>query len=181
MKLTQAYYQAREDAIKWLNSKERNFSTGLSILINSGYKAQVASKINKWGDKPHSREKLIYELRQMVKVWANPQDDRHIDIDFDEESDSGASAHQTLSEETIVSILKEAEEEKDKEGDEHQLPPVIRKLIYCFAQSYKKRSILHSQLFEIPESNSEENVLKRKAIVEEIAMHSRRMDAFYAL
>ncbi|KAA6336780.1 hypothetical protein EZS27_015079, partial [termite gut metagenome] len=35
--------------------------------------------------------------------------------------------------------------------------------------------------FEIPESNSEENVLKRKAIVEEIAMHSRRMDAFYAL
>lgn len=68
-KITQNYIEARRDGIKWLNSQKRDYSTGVNILTRSGYKGFVAARLARQGEKPHTREKLEYEIRQMIKVW----------------------------------------------------------------------------------------------------------------
>lgn len=177
MQITETYYKARHEAIEWLNSKNRNFTQGVQILINSGYKPIVAGKIAKWGDIPHSREKLVYEIRQMIQVWANPNDPKFEDVDLDElDSTSTIGADESFS---VESLLSEADKEKEKEDDENQLPPIIRKIIYEFSDSYKSRSMLHKDMGDLPEDNSPDTVSKRKALVNAIAALSARMKVLY--
>lgn len=178
MVLTENYFQARRNAIAWLNSK-RDFETGVNLLIASGYKPIVAAKIKRWGDIPHSREKLVYEIRQMIQVWGAPDDPKHEDVDFEEEATSGTGEAVTESE--THALLAEADEEKHKEDDENQHPLVIRKIIYEFSDCYKSRSVLHKQLGELPEDNAGATVQKRKVIVQSIAALSARMKVLYEL
>ena len=81
-KITQNYIEARRDGIKWLNSQKRDYSTGVNILTRSGYKGFVAARLARQGEKPHTREKLEYEIRQMIKVWYHPDDPRFEDVDL---------------------------------------------------------------------------------------------------
>ena len=70
-KITQNYIEARRDGIKWLNSQKRDYSTGVNILTRSGYKGFVAARLARQGEKPHTREKLEYEIRQIsLKVFS---------------------------------------------------------------------------------------------------------------
>ncbi len=176
MQLTGNYFQARRAAIAWLNSK-RNFEEGVRILLSSGYKPLVCSKLKKWGDRPHSREKLVYEIRQMIQVWANPRDPRFQDVDFEENETTGVE--KTVSEEQAKKLLDENEIEIGKEGDENQLPPVIRKVIYEFSQAYKARSVFHREMSGLPEDNNPETVRRRKELVSKIAALSDRMQVLY--
>ena len=81
-KITDSYIEARRDGIKWLNSQKRDYSTGVNILTRSGYKGFVAARLARQGEKPHTREKLEYEIRQMIKVWYHPDDPRFEDVDL---------------------------------------------------------------------------------------------------
>ena len=176
MQVTEIYYRARREAIAWLNSR-RDFGEGVRILLSSGYKPLVCAKLKKWGDKPHSREKLIYEIRQMIQVWANPNDPRFQDVDFEENETTGSE--ETFSEEQAKVVLNENEMELTKEDDEDQLPPVIRKIIYEFSEAYKERSVLHREMSELPEDNYPDTVNRRKELVDKIAALSDRMQKFY--
>lgn len=179
MILTDAYYQARREAMNWLNSPDRKFDEGVNILLKSGYKPLVASKIAKWGDKPHSVDKLIYELRQMIQVWANPDD---IDDIVDSgESDKNTGLNNELTNDRCLSLMNILPDSDNQEGDETQLPPVIRRLIMIFSEDYKSRSLLHKQLSELPEDNTEQTVRQRKTIVNSISALSDRMDYLYQL
>ncbi|MCP3895970.1 MAG: hypothetical protein GY706_15275 [Bacteroides sp.] len=177
MQITENYYQARHEAIDWLNSRDRDFTQGVQILVKSGYKPLVSSKIAKWGDTDHSREKLIYEIRQMIQVWANPNDAQFDDADFSETETVGAN--EVVDEVSAATIVSEAENEKKKENDEDMLPPIVRQIIYEFADSYKSRSILHKEMLELPEDNSSVTVSKRKVIIDSIAALSARMKVLY--
>lgn len=177
MQITDTYYKSRHEAIEWLNSRDRNFAQGVRILMNSGYKPLVAGKIAKWGDIPHSREKLIYEIRQMIQVWANPNDPKFEDADFEGQEPVGVL--ETVDEVSATSILSEAEAEDEKEGDENQLPAVIRKIIYEFSDSYKSRSLLHKEMCDLPEDNSLDTVNKRKVIIDSISALSARMKVLH--
>lgn len=178
MQLTETYYQARRDAIAWLNST-RNFDAGLVILQNSGYKPLVAGKLAKWGDKPHSAEKLTHELRQMIQVWGSPNDPIHEDVAFDDDDEQAIA--DVVPEEAALSIIATGEELKVAEADENQLPDMMKRLIYLFSESYKARSILHKQLSDLPEDNGEATVTSRKAIITSISALSSRMNVLYAL
>lgn len=179
MILTDAYYQARHEAVAWLNSQNREFKEGVRILQKSGYKPIVASKIAKWGDKPHSVDKLVYELRQMIQVWANPDDAIHDDIDLEVKA---KDMENELTEEKAVNLMKSISSENENlEGDENQMPEIMRKLIFIFSQDYKSRSLLHKQLSDLPEDNSESTVLQRKTLVNSISALSDRMDYLYKL
>ena len=173
MQITENYYQARHEAIDWLNSRDRHFTLGVQILMRSGYKPLVSSKIAKWGDTAHSREKLLYEIRQMIQVWANPNDAQFDDVDFSDTETVGAN--EVVDEMSTASILNEAEDENDKE----MFPPIIRQIIYEFSDAYKSRSILHKELLELPEENSPSTVSKRKVIIDSIAALSARMKVLY--
>lgn len=88
-KITQNYIEARRDGIKWLNSQKRDYSTGVNILTRSGYKGFVAARLARQGEKPHTREKLEYEIRQMIKVWYHPDDPRFEDVDLADDAMPG--------------------------------------------------------------------------------------------
>ena len=67
-KITKSYIEARRDGIKWLNSQKRDYSTGVNILTRSGYKGFVAARLARQGEKPHTREKLEYEIRPIRRL-----------------------------------------------------------------------------------------------------------------
>lgn len=82
-------YRGAQDGIKWLNSQKRDYSTGVNILTRSGYKGFVAARLARQGEKPHTREKLEYEIRQMIKVWYHPDDPRFEDVDLADDAMPG--------------------------------------------------------------------------------------------
>lgn len=95
----------RRDGIKWLNSQKRDYSTGVNILTRSGYKGFVAARLALQGEKPHTREKLEYEIRQMIKVWYHPDDPRFEDVDLADDAMPGNDGRsETVPEETAAAI-----------------------------------------------------------------------------
>ena len=183
MIITQAYYDARNRAMEWLNSKQ-DFATGLKILLDSGYKPLVAGKIAKWGDKPFSREKLIHEVRMMIQVWANPNDPKHLDAVFADEDPEAGQPETSLTEEVALSLVAKANElinASAQEGDENQLPAIISRLIYMFADDYKARSIMHKQLSDMPDDNTELTMANRKSLVTGMKALSAHMDRLHEL
>lgn len=179
MEITAEYLNTRQEAVSWLKTDKRDFQAGLKILLKSGYKPHVAAKISKWGDISHSKQKLEYEMGEFIKVWADPNGAQHQDIDFDGEETTGSDL--TVTDELLLKIVSQAQAENEKEDDENQLPASIRKIIYTISDDYKARSVLHKQLTELPEDNSEATVAQRKAVTAGIAALSKQMTLLYNL
>ena len=182
-KITQSYIEARRDGIKWLNSNKRDYSTGVNILTRSGYKGFVAARLARQGEKPHTREKLEYEIRQMIKVWYHPDDPRFEDVDLADDAVPGNDGRsETVPEETAAVIVSIAEKELARETDEQPAyPPVIAKIIYDFRDCYNERSRLHRLLAEQGESNIVAVCAQRKDIVTRIVSLSNRMTLLAAI
>lgn len=180
--VNKSYINAREDAIKWLNSSKRDFVQGVNILSGSGYKPIIAGKLAKQGEKPHTREKLEYEIRQMIKVWYNPNDPRFENVDIDDDARHGEDGiPETVSADIVENILIAASDESIKEGDEQHYPPVMAEIIYEFRDCYNSRSRLHKELVDLGETNSDDVVAKRKVLITSMKAISARMKslAFY--
>ncbi len=174
--ITKAYIEARNEAIRWLNSSQRDYNLGVGILSKSGYKPIVAAKLAKQGNKAHAREKLEYEIRQMIKVWYNPNDPRFENVDIDDDALHGEDGiPEAVPADVMENILNAAEEEPVKESDEQHYPPVIAKIIYEFKDCYNSRSKLHQDLTSLGETNNDDIVAKRKVIITSIKALSARM------
>lgn len=182
-KITLNYIEARRDGIKWLNSQKRDYSAGVNILTRSGYKGFVAARLARQGEKPHTREKLEYEIRQMIKVWYHPDDPRFEDVDLADDAVPGSDGRsETVSEETAVAIVAIAEKELAREADEQPTyPPVMAKIIYDFRECYNERSRRHRMLAELGETNTQAVCVQRKDIVTRIAFLSNRMTLLAAI
>ncbi|WP_334166660.1 hypothetical protein [Phocaeicola paurosaccharolyticus] len=181
--ITKAYIEARRAAIKWLNGK-REYNEGVLILQQSGYKPIVVSKLMRHGEKPHTKEKLEYEIRQMIQVWYNPSNPRFEDCDIDddepaddetENDNNDNDGNNDVNEETATEIIAAAENEEKKEADENHYPEAVAKIIYDFRDCYNTRSKLHRQLFELGELNTPEVIASRKEIATSIRALSTRM------
>ena len=179
-KITQNYIEARRDGIKWLNSQKRDYSTGVNILTRSGYKGFVAARLARQGEKPHTREKLEYEIRQMIKVWYHPDDPRFEDVDLADDAMPGNDGRsETVPEETAAAV---AERELAREADEQPAyPPVMAKIIYDFRECYNERSRQHRMLAGLGETNTQAVCTQRKDIVARIAFLSNRMTLLAAI
>lgn len=182
-KITQNYIEARRDGIKWLNSQKRDYSTGVNILTRSGYKGFVAARLARQGEKPHTREKLEYEIRQMIKVWYHPDDPRFEDVDLSDDAVPGNDGRsETVPEETAAAIVAVAEKELAREADEQPAyPPVIAKIIYDFRECYNERSRQHRLLSELGETNTVMVCAQRKDVVARIDALSKRMTLLAAI
>ena len=183
VKDTQNYIEARRDGIKWLNSQKRDYSTGVNILTRSGYKGFVAARLARQGEKPHTREKLEYEIRQMIKVWYHPDDPRFEDVDLADDAMPGNDGRsETVPEETAAAIVAVAERELAREADEQPAyPPVMAKIIYDFRECYNERSRQHRMLAGLGETNTQAVCTQRKDIVARIAFLSNRMTLLAAI
>lgn len=174
MKLTDNYFQARKEAMKWLNVPplKRDFNKGLAILQKSGYKPSVVDLLVRNGEKPWTREKLKYCMRQMLEVYYNPDDPRFNDEDVDVLNAKSAEVKDP--DVDISEITEETKSFKEK-------PTQIQKVMKLYADAHKRRDIANRQRSELPEKNDEETVKKRKMLSEAMDADTAKMEALWAL
>ena len=159
MKLSEQYFEARSEAMKWLAlpPEKRNFAVGLQIFGKSGYKPTVHGLLVRKGEVSWTVEKLTSCLREVVQVYYNPDDPRFNDNpDVDVLNDSEGS-HTSVEEQQDLakSVNTEAY---------NKMPEVMQLVIKAFADAYKQRAKLARKRQEIAEDNSPEAVASRKEI-----------------
>ena len=176
MKLSQDYFDARTQAMKWLAQpvNKRNFAVGLQILGKSGYKRNVHAMLVRKGEQPWTVEKLTTCLRDVIQIYYNPNDPRFAEVpDVDDLNDRDGE-HQSVSEQE--SMAKSADTTSFK-----QMPEVMQLVVKAFADAYKQRARLARQRTEIDESNDDESVARRKQIGEQMDQLTSYMDALAPL
>lgn len=176
MKLSQDYFDARTQAMKWLAMpvNKRNFAVGLQILGKSGYKPNVHAMLVRKGEQPWTVDKLTTCLRDVIQVYYNPDDPRFAEVpDVDDLNDRDGE-HQSVNEQE--SMAKSADTTSFK-----QMPEVMQLVVKAYADAYKQRAKLARQRTEIGENNDDESVARRKQIGEQMDQLTSYMDALAPL
>lgn len=176
MKLSQDYFDARTQAMKWLALPviKRNFAVGLQILGKSGYKPNVHAMLVRKGEQPWTVDKLTTCLRDVIQVYYNPDDPRFAEVpDVDDLNDRDGE-HQSVNEQE--SMAKSADTTSFK-----QMPEVMQLVVKAYADAYKQRAKLARQRTEIGENNDDESVARRKQIGEQMDQLTIYMDVLAPL
>ncbi|WP_444369123.1 hypothetical protein [Prevotella sp.] len=176
MKLSQDYFDARTQAMKWLALpvSKRNFAVGLQILGKSGYKPNVHAMLVRKGEQPWTVDKLTTCLRDVIQVYYNPDDPRFAEVpDVDDLNDRDGE-HQSVSEQESMAKLADTTSFK-------QMPEVMQLVVKAYADAYKQRAKLARQRTEIGENNDDESVARRKQIGEQMDQLTSYMDALAPL
>ena len=176
MKLSQDYFDARTQAMKWLALpvNKRNFAVGLQILGKSGYKPNVHAMLVRKGEQPWTVDKLTTCLRDVIQVYYNPDDPRFAEVpDVDDLNDRDGE-HQSVNEQE--SMAKSADTMSFK-----QMPEVMQLVVKAYADAYKQRAKLARQRTEIGEANDDESVERRKNIGIQMDQLTSYMDALAPL
>jgi hypothetical protein len=163
----------RDQVLKWIRSRDHSYSAGIAILKASGYKPHVTKRIEQWGDGTRSVRALHIELRNYLRYLRNPDNAVHEDID--PEDNSRKDGDPTAEKPFKGNIEKELQQE---------YPDAVKRLLNEYSDLYKGRSILHRQLKDVGENNSETSTGERKRLLLIIDSTSRRMEdlwkAFHA-
>jgi len=152
----------RDEVITWVNSKSKDLDTGLNLMEKSGYKPHVCANFLKNRNRQDIPKKLEAELRLYLRYYANPTADIHKDEELEVEK--------AIAEKILSNI--EIELAKD-------YPPIIKQLLQIYSDSYKDRSIAHTDLKDVGEANDEESMDKRKSILLVIGSMSLRQEALW--
>lgn len=176
MILTEEYFEARSEAMKWLGLKQdkRNFAAGLKILVKSGYKPNVQKLLVRKGELPWTMEKLTSCLRDVVQVYYNPDDPRFDDVPDADILNDKTGEKPTVDEQDGIARLSGS-------ADFKNMPEVMQTLIRNYSDAYKQRARLARQRYELGESNDEQSVEKRKTLGESIDRLTNYMDILIAM
>ena len=176
MILTEEYFEARSEAMKWLGLKQdkRNFAAGLKILVKSGYKPNVQKLLVRKGELPWTMEKLTSCLRDVVQVYYNPDDPRFDDVPDADILNDKTGEKPTVDEQDGIARLSGS-------ADFRNMPEVMQTLIRNYSDAYKQRARLARQRYELGESNDEQSVEKRKTLGESIDRLTNYMDILIAM
>lgn len=163
----------RDAAIKWLNSKNHDFHSGLSILEQSGFKPAVSRRLRSLGDKPANREHLMENMRQYVRFVGKkvvPDTDAEIGVINGEQPKQADTEMPDSKNESIISLAKHPETIHNTD---------VSKMVIQYAKDYKLREKLHRQLIDMGEVNDDASVDKRKAIIEQMENLSDNLEKAY--
>ena len=188
MKLTKDYFEARREAIAWLNvpQQKRKYAEGLVILAKSGYKKQVQRMLVQKGERDWTREKLAVCMRELVQVYYNPNDARFTEgVDVDVANDNEAKAQPPLTEKKAAELMRTEADQMEKSQEdaksEKHVPKVIQLLTQNFGKAYNQRAKLVRQRAELGESNDQKVITQRKDLSDEIDQLSGYMDKLYKM
>lgn len=176
MILTEEYFEARSEAMKWLGLKQdkRNFAAGLKILVKSGYKPNVQKLLVRKGELPWTMEKLTSCLRDVVQVYYNPDDPRFDDVPDADILNDKTGEKPTVDKQDDFARLSGS-------ADFQNMPEVMQTLIRNYSDAYKQRARLARQRYELGEFNDEQSVEKRKTLGESIDRLTNYMDILIAM
>lgn len=176
MKLTDSYFEARREAIKWLNvaPQKRNYTQGVLILQKSGYKPQVAALLARQGEKGWTREKLMYCMREMLQVYYTPDDPRFNDEDVD-----------VLNEQAGESNIREHQvdvKDVEQQGPSYKKwPEPIQQLMRAYAMAFRQREKANRERAALPDTNDEKVIAMRKVYSDIMEQATSRLEKFWAL
>jgi len=176
MKLTDSYFEARKEAIKWLNvaPQKRNYSQGVLIMQKSGFKPQVAALLARHGEKAWTREKLMFCLRELLQVYYTPDDPRFNDEDVD-----------VLNEKAGESNIREHSvdvDEVEQEGPTFKKwPKPIQVLMREYATAFRQRDKANRERASLPDTNDTDIVNQRKELSLTMERATERMEKLWVL
>ena len=163
----------RDAAIRWLNSKNHDFYSGLSILEQSGFKPAVSRRLRSLGDKPVNREHLMENMRQYVRFVGKkvvPDTDAEIGVINGEQPKQADTEMPDSKNESIIALAKHPETIHNTD---------VSIMVIQYAKDYKLREKLHRQLIDMGEVNDDASVDKRKAIIEQMEYLSDNLEKAY--
>ena len=170
------YLKNRERAMAWVNSAKHDFAEGIAILKDASFKPGVVSVLERHGSGTHqSDERLMYHIRSFIKCYANEEETRDTDLTLDviDGKEIKPSKQENL---TIPSML--SKETKDR-LDSKVYPEPIAKLITQYREAYVQRDKLMHQLADLPETNDDKTIEKRRFISDKMKALSDTMDKLY--
>jgi hypothetical protein len=150
--------EIRQKAVDFLNSDNRSTSAGIAILEEANYKPHVVAIFKDKLGRKDIPEKVVSEIRLLIRYHANPDGEIHKDI-----QPEGGNTDEDIT--RSVEIMAESDE----------YPDIIKKLISILSDGYKLRSQLHTELKDVGEGADEESNQKRAAVVTQIDNLSKRI------
>lgn len=160
--------QLREKVATYINrdSRRKTVDNGLDLLHQTGYKPNVYENFLKNKFRRDIPQKIDRVLRDYLRYPINPNDPDHADIENE------------IPSEVNVNIEK-VTAEIDQDFASKEYPDVVKRVLTEYSDLYKQRSILHKELKEIGETNSEDAVARRKTIAASILGVSHRMEELW--
>jgi len=169
------YLKNREKAMAWVNGEDHDFAKGIAILKAASFKPGVVGVLERHGSGNHqSDERLMYHMRDFIRCFANESAKEDTDLELSvldgkevtEEADSASTA----------SMLSNEVAEKLDKGE---YPSEIAAVISRYREAYVTRDKLMKALAELPETNDDMTVEKRRSISEQMKTLSDEMDKLY--
>ncbi|HBB00724.1 MAG: hypothetical protein A2W86_11775 [Bacteroidetes bacterium GWD2_45_23] len=160
--------QLREKVAAYINrdSRRKTVDDGIDLLHQTGYKPNVYENFLKNKFRRDIPQKIDRVLRDYLRYPINPNDPDHDDIENE------------IPSEVNVNIEK-VTAEIDQDFANKEYPDVVKRVLTEYSDLYKQRSILHKELKEIGETNSEDAVARRKTIAASILGVSHRMEELW--
>ena len=157
------YKSIRQRAIDWLNSKLRDPDEGLQILVDSNLKPHVYENFKRNINRADITGKILKEIRILIQEVST------VNFKPVEKPDPKV---------TSAKEMQQAAMSNPHVATDFY-PPQISVLIIEFRDLYTQRSILHNNLKNVGEGNSEAEVKQREELVNKIAILSQRMDVIW--
>jgi hypothetical protein len=167
-----------QQAADWLNGKKRDFTEGLAILREAGFKPGVTRKLEHDGaGGPAAAERLEFQLREYVKAYGFksdvPDTDAELHVFDGEESPADVPEEKQLG---IMAMSKKIEEEEMTVEDVNAVH-----VIHEYAAAYRRREKAQRLMAEVGEQNDEESMARRKQFSDEIEECTALMERLYPL
>lgn len=151
----------RQEAVAWLNSKDRNLDKGIALLKKANYKPFVVENFEQNKNRKDIPKKLLVEIRLYIRYCNNPNVD------------------DAIHEDEIPLVNPEAKFTNIEELLQSEYPDSVKKLLSEFRDLYVERSKQHKGLKDVGEANDEKSMAERKRIGLVMDAASRRMDELW--
>lgn len=169
------YLENRKRAMDWVNSESHDFALGIAILKDASFKPGVIGVLEKHGSGKHqSDERLMYHMRSFIRCYANEEEKQDTDMELG--IIDGKPAGQSGGNADVPSMLSEVTLQKIEAGE---YPETIAGIITKYREAYVSRDRLMKELAELPETNDDETVEKRRSISDRMKELSDVMDELY--
>lgn len=171
------YLKNRDMAMDWLNSEKQDFAQGIAILKDAGFKPGVVGVLERHGSgRNQSDERLEYHIREFIRCHADPKAKEDTDISLGVVKGEEISPDPHDNSKKIPSMLSDSVEKKVNDG---AYPEVIAGIIKVYRTAYVSRDKFLRILADLPETNDDATILKRRKISDAMKDLSDVMDKLY--
>lgn len=169
------YSKHRQAAIAWMNS-QRDFQHGIQVLEASGFRPVVVANLKKRGETaPAAMARLKHLMRTLINAWAQPGE-----VWDDTDLEAGIIHGQQVETETSGAHMSMMEAyDALNSGQLEHYPVEVKNVIIDYRNAYVQREIIHRELAELGEDNSEELCRLRREKSDRLADLSNKLEQLY--